>query len=164
MHSHCAMWNEQEWEKEAKHQCVTMQTLTALIRMSPWTTCMLWLETAEGILRRGSRVQTWANHPILSATPADSPDSSWGSLSCCCTHLSVFLISQSGKRRALVRHPTALPTSPVLPMVNMESSVKGWPLRPLHLRIVLGHYFNPTPLTFRWLICDFWWMTFPSAL
>lgn len=118
----------------------------------------------QRVLRRGSRVQTWANHPTLSATPADRPDSSWGSPSCCCTHLSVFLISQSGRRRALVRLPTALPTSPVLPLVDMESSVKGWPLRPLHLRIVLGHYFDPTPLTFRWLICDFWWMTFPSAL
>ena len=48
--------------------------------------------------------------------------------------------------------------------VDKESSVKGRPLSPLHLSIISGPYLDPMPLTFRWLICDFWWMTFPSVL
>lgn len=75
-----------------------------------------------------------------------------------CAHLSVFLISQSGRRRTLVHHPTALPTSPFFPLVDMESSVKGRPLRPLHLSIVLGHSFDPRAahisMTNMWLLMD----------
>ncbi len=65
-----------------------------------------------------------------------------------CTHLSVVLISQPGRSRALVPHPNAFPTSPISPLVDLESSVKGRPLRSLHLCTALGHYFNPPPLTF----------------
>lgn len=67
----------------------------------------------------------------------------------CCTLICQSSSSpQSGRRRALVHHPTA---SPLLSshLVDMESSVKGRPLCPLHLSIDLGHYFDPTPLTFR---------------
>lgn len=66
-----------------------------------------------------------------------------------CAHLSVVLISQPGRRKALVHHPNPLPTTPVFPLVDIESSVKGRPLRPLHLSTLLGHYFDPTPLTFQ---------------
>lgn len=41
-----------------------------------------------------------------------------------CTHLSVFLISKSGsrrRRRALVQHPTALPTSSFFPLWSIWS-------------------------------------------
>lgn len=75
-----------------------------------------------------------------------------------CTHLSVFLISQSGRRRTLVHHPTTLSTSPVFPLVDTESSVKGRPLRPLHLGVVLGHCFDPRAapisMTNMWLLMD----------
>lgn len=143
MHSHCVMSNEKESEKEAKHQCVTMQTLTALNRMSPWTTCMLWLRTVEDVLWRGSWAQTWANHPTLSATPADSLDFSWGLTSCCA------LICQSSSSPSLgggelwytIQQPS-----------DTESSVKGRPLRPF------GCLFRPhaahISMTNMWLLMD----------
>lgn len=34
----------------------------------------------------------------------------------------------------------------------------------MRLSIILGHYFSLAPFTFWWLICDFWWITFPSVL
>lgn len=147
MHSHCAMSNEKQSEEEAQHRCVSMQTLAALNRVSPWTTRPCWLQTVEVILQRGaqSRLQ-----PIIrpSAAPADIPDFSGGLPSCC------ELIYQPSSS-------TSHLTSPTLHFVDKESSVKGRPLRLLHLSIRSGHHLDPVPLTSRWLICDFWWMTFP---
>ena len=151
MHSHCAMSNEREIGKGGKtsmcHHASAhcTQPYVALNNLHVGA-----VDGGGGILRRGSWVQTWANHPTLSATPADSPDFSWVLPSC------RALICQSSSSPPLVHHPAALPTSPVVPLVDTESSVKGRPLRPMHPCVLLGHRFSdPTPLTFRWLTCDF---------
>lgn len=91
---------------------------------------------------------------------------SWGSPSCFCNHLSVFLVSSleevwgEGEEQELwygIKQP------PNSPSVDSESSVKGWPLHQLQLTRSLGRHSDPLQLTFRWLICDFWWTTSPSC-
>lgn len=157
MHSHCAMSNERESEKEAQHQCVTMQTLTALNRMSPWTTCAWWLERELS--------------PKLSQSSGSAyyacrqPRSLMRATQLPCTHLSVSLLLPVWEKEG-TGTPTYNPFSP-LPsshLVDMESSVKGRPLHLLHLSSILGHYFNLVPLTFWWLIYDFWWIPSPCVL
>lgn len=134
MHSHCAIFNEQEWE-ERQNINVSSCDGPLLIRMSPWTTHMLRLETVR------NRFQTWTSHPIL----LTSYFSSWGSLSCCSILFSVFIISQHRRRRRLVHHPTAFCASPMLSLVNMETSVTVQSLHPLHLSITLYHTWLDAP-------------------
>lgn len=65
-----------------------MQMLAALVRTSPWTTCMLWLERTKACCQDRAYSEPEPIIPLLSSTLSDSSCSSWGSPSCSCTHLS----------------------------------------------------------------------------
>lgn len=140
MHSHCAMSNERESEKGAQHQCVTMQTLTALNRMSPWTTCTSWLEReskTEPILQLCLR-RLQAAQISHEASLIDQP--------CFAPSLG------EGEHWYAVTSPfTPLPTSH---LVDIESSVKGRPLHQHHLGSLVQPWATHILMTNTWLLMN----------